>query len=264
MGNPAFGAATYNGGRNWVKWLTGSYNDTLLLTYDLAVPGATLDKSLVTGASVDFIGQNRVFKDNFEGKAPIVAWNSQNSIFGFWFGINDINNGFNKANSSAIYEQEITQYFDQVHSLYLAGARKFFFLQAPRKCARESSNSTNALLTWYIALERYPVVLRRDTASRNQEISAKNTFNSLLVQHFNKFVASHNEVLSHLINVDSAFDLVLDNPKRYGAPNTTCENTDGTSCLWRDDLHAGVQIHNQVALKVSATLGSEYFMKSAT
>jgi hypothetical protein len=156
MGNPAFDAPTYNGGKNWVKWLTGTYNDSLLLTYDLGVPGATVNQSLVSGASVDFIGQSQVFKDNFEGKTPKASWNGQNSIFGFWFGINDINNGFEAANSSAIYEQEMVQYFAQVHSLYLAGARKFFFLQAPRKCATENSDSVNALLTHVKSLGKIP------------------------------------------------------------------------------------------------------------
>jgi hypothetical protein len=147
MGNPAFDAATYNGGKNWVKWLTGTYNHSLLLTYDLGVSGATINKSLVPGASVDFIGQSQVFIDNFAGESPKAAWNGKNSVFGFWFGINDVNNGFQYANSSAIYDLELTQYFEQVHNLYLAGARKFFFLQAPRKFARENPNLMNALLT---------------------------------------------------------------------------------------------------------------------
>jgi hypothetical protein len=110
-------------------------------------------------------------------------------------------------------------------------------------------------------MERFPAVIKRDTADRNMEIAAKQNYNALLQQHFDVFQANHTGIMSSLINVDSAFDVVLDNPLRFGAPNATCENTDGTSCLWRDDLHAGVQIHNQVARKIADSLGSDFFFE---
>jgi hypothetical protein len=121
---------------------------------------------------------------------------------------------------------------------------------------KHGNNSTNL---FFIALQRFPALLGKKKSDRDLEISVKESFNRLLQHHHDLFKSAHRDIISYLINVDSAFDLVLDNPQKFGAPNATCSNTDGSSCLWRDGLHAGVQIHNQVALKIASTLEPQFF-----
>lgn len=48
LGNPAYPGHTASNGPNWVDYLTTKYNHTLVLAYNLAYGGATVDSSLVT------------------------------------------------------------------------------------------------------------------------------------------------------------------------------------------------------------------------
>ena len=98
FGNPAYPGAT-GVGANWIDFDTVQYNRTLILTYDYAVGGATINTTLVppTLNTRDFIQQ----VDDFEGGAaqrPAAApWTSRDSLFSVWFGINDINNSYEES-----------------------------------------------------------------------------------------------------------------------------------------------------------------------
>ena len=47
LGNPDYLGHTSSNGPNWIDYLTTKYNHTLLLTYNLAFGGATVDSALV-------------------------------------------------------------------------------------------------------------------------------------------------------------------------------------------------------------------------
>lgn len=49
---------------------------------------------------------------------------------------------------------------------------------------------------------------------------------------------------------------VLDSPAKYGFPDATCINGDGTSCVWYNDYHPGQKFHQLQAEDMKKHLGS--------
>ena len=93
IGNPPFPGATSSDGPNYIDFLTSTYNETFIKTYNLAYGGATVNPFLVPtlyGASVrTFLSQ--VIKDfvPLYTNNSDVQWQSSNSLFVILFGIND-------------------------------------------------------------------------------------------------------------------------------------------------------------------------------
>ena len=79
------GSSTSSGGNNWVGYLTTKYNESLVLTYDLAVGGATIDNKLVESHVKELVHQVSDFESVY-GKG---SWKSDHTVFGFWIGINE-------------------------------------------------------------------------------------------------------------------------------------------------------------------------------
>lgn len=51
---------------------------------------------------------------------------------------------------------------------------------------------------------------------------------------------------------------ILDDPAEYGYQDATCMNTDGSSCVWWNNLHPGWKYHQHQAedmLPILAPLG---------
>lgn len=79
---------------NWVGYLTTQYNDTTVLSYNHAVYGATVNKSIV--ASDPDVPQDLVYQmvDEFgQNYCPPhttgLGWSSEGALFGVWIGINE-------------------------------------------------------------------------------------------------------------------------------------------------------------------------------
>ena len=93
------------GGTNWVDVDTVVYNKSLILTYNYAYGGATIDSNLVTPYLPTVISMTQQVKDQFlpgAGTKPSTTpWNSANSLFSFWIGINDIGNSYYESGSRA-------------------------------------------------------------------------------------------------------------------------------------------------------------------
>ena len=72
--------------------LTTEYNKSLLLTYNYAYSGATIDESLVPPvvsiASVK--DQVQEFMAQAAGMPAAAPWTAENAMFSVWIGINDI------------------------------------------------------------------------------------------------------------------------------------------------------------------------------
>lgn len=74
------------------------------------------------------------------------------------------------------------------------------------------------------------------------------TYNTDLVSNFATFKSSYSGVTGTVFNTSDAFWTVIDNPTAYGASSdTTCSNTDGTTCVWYDNYHPGQAIQKLVA-----------------
>ena len=79
--------------------LTTKYNKSLLLTYNYAYSGATIDQSLVppflpTIASVK--DQVQEFMGQAASKPATAPWTSDNAMFSVWIGINDIGSTYSQ------------------------------------------------------------------------------------------------------------------------------------------------------------------------
>lgn len=91
LGNPPYPGLTADGGENWVDFLTTTYNKSLILTYDFAWGGATIDAKLVTpGSGISLADEVNTFLNKFASKPSSTPWQTHNTLFSVWIGINDI------------------------------------------------------------------------------------------------------------------------------------------------------------------------------
>lgn len=86
------------------------------------------------------------------------------------------------------------------------------------------------------------------TAALSSLISNIEAYNEALVSNFATFQSSYSGVTGTVFNTSDAFWAALDDPTAYGASSdTTCFNTDGTTCVWYDNYHPGQAIQRLVA-----------------
>ncbi len=97
LGNPTYPGWTAVGGVNWVDVETVKYNKSLVLTYNYAYGGATINASLVQPYEptvLSLIDQVDLFFQQAAGKPAFAPWTSENALFSVWIGINDIGNSY--------------------------------------------------------------------------------------------------------------------------------------------------------------------------
>ena len=85
------------GGTNWIDEITVKYNKSLVLTYNYAYGGATIDASLVApyeSTVLSMTDQVNDFLGSAATKPASTPWTTANSMFSFWIGINDIGNSY--------------------------------------------------------------------------------------------------------------------------------------------------------------------------
>ena len=127
MGNPdPYGLYVFNG-TNWFSTLMeiAPYNT---LGYDLGIGGAVVDPVLLNSTASSLVTQAQTFASTY---ANATFWSASDSLFMFWFGINDIIQSYQ--NYNAVDGSDLNTYFNTVENIYNAGARRFFFMGAPRK-----------------------------------------------------------------------------------------------------------------------------------
>ncbi|PIG69330.1 cellulose-binding GDSL lipase/acylhydrolase [Aspergillus arachidicola] len=204
MGNPALGTGTTTGGENWVGYLTTAQNASLVLSYNLAVGGASIDNSLVQGSTdVDLASQVDIFDETYSSKPASAPWSAENSVFGFWIGINDIGNAFYNTDADTFTPKLIARLASLVERIYSAGG--------------------NATVEQHVA---YLAVYNRNLESM-----------------VDGFKTNHTDVTVAYYDSWSFMTKVLDDPTDYGFPDATCINDDGTSCIWWNDYHPSAKYH---------------------
>jgi phospholipase/lecithinase/hemolysin len=72
------------------------------------------------------------------------------------------------------------------------------------------------------------------------------------VANLDAFAQLNPDAVVKLIDSEPPFVEAINNPTKYGAPDNLCENMDGVSCLWWDNLHPGVAIQRLLAENVAA------------
>ncbi|KAG7093021.1 hypothetical protein E1B28_009317 [Marasmius oreades] len=251
---------TSSNGPNWVQALGGRYNVTNTRVFDLASGGATIDAALVPPflpTVLSIVDQVNQFQGILAPQPQGARWESSNSLFAFWIGINDIGNSFSWNNITHVefYRTILKRLDTQLELLYTSGARSFLFLTVP---------PTN----------RSPLFLDQgpDVAHRMKNLIT--AYNNELTQSVNTFQKIHRDLDQVTIfDTQGIFNALLDNAKTLGFVNATgyCEayenGTNGTttqvkgcapvsSYFWLNSLHPMFTVHDILAHALSTSLSS--------
>ncbi|GAB1318081.1 hormone-sensitive lipase HSL [Madurella fahalii] len=234
LGNPPLPGWTASGGLNWVGFLASELNTSTLLAYNFAYGGATTNATIVEPwqpTVLSFIDQVEQFSESIASKPEYAPWTAENSLFGVWMGVNDVGNTWWRPEYDELLEQIMDSYFGQLQVLYDAGARMFVLLTVP-------------------PIHRTPLMLGQPVESQQAEAAAIAQYNDAIATRLEAFKSQNGGITAKIIDTSVPFNTALDSPIEYGAPNATCYDEDGTSCLWFNDYHPGVEINRLVAQAV--------------
>ncbi|CAL3970348.1 unnamed protein product [Diplocarpon coronariae] len=238
IGNPPFPGYTTSGGNNWLTFVSKTPSPSLL-AYNFAYGGATTSAELIAPFEptvLSLIDQVSLFTSNLAPPPTYASWTSADSLFGIWIGVNDVGNGWHRDNWTTLVETIISTYVSQVSTLYSSGARNFVFLTVP-------------------PIELTPLI-RTDSADNQKAVAeAVVQYNTLLTAAVNTFAGDKTDVKMWVVDTAPAFNAAVADPGAYGAPNATCWDEDGVSCLWFNDYHPGQAIQKMVGEAVVLEVG---------
>jgi phospholipase/lecithinase/hemolysin len=188
------------------------YNDSLVLTYDIAYGGATIDSNLVapyepTVSSVAEQIENEWFP-TCASKPASVPWSSSDTLFAIFGGINDVGNSWYEGipATTTLNDAIFAVYHCLVDELYYAGARNFAFLNVP-------------------PVDRAPLTLVQSAANQAEEKADILNWNTLLIGMAQDLKKTFPDVNVFTVDSNLLFTLVLDNPRSNpltaGYRNTT-------------------------------------------
>ncbi|OSD08446.1 carbohydrate esterase family 16 protein [Trametes coccinea BRFM310] len=260
VGSPVPGFTSSNG-PNWVQFLGGLYNVTDTKVFNLASGGATIDAALVAPFEptvLSIVDQVQQFHEILAPKPAGAQWESSNSLFAFWIGINDVGNSFswtNVTSQAEFHRVLMKRLFSQVEILYKDGARSFLFLTVP---------PTN----------RAPLLIEQGSQAVAKITAALADYNAQLAENVRAFQATHRD-LDQVTVFDTRpiFNTLLDNAGTFGFVNSTgfCDAyQNGTpekttqiapcapvsSYFWLNTLHPLFTVHNILAHAISTTLST--------
>ncbi|CAH0053728.1 unnamed protein product [Clonostachys solani] len=243
LGNPDLPGWTTSGGLNWIGFLVSESNASTVYSYNLASGGATTDAELIAPWSpevLSFIDQTSLFSQTLAPKPTWAPWTGDNTLAGVWMGVNDVGNSFWLEDREALIVKVLGRYFEQLQILYDAGVRNFLLLGVP-------------------PTEKSPLMLENGEESNKMLAATIEQYNDLISSSMESFKSKNSGVTSWIVDTAPAFNEAIDNPTRYGAPDATCYNEDGTSCLWFNNYHPGIAIHKLVAAEVAEAVGLPWF-----
>lgn len=116
----SFQGYTAVGGTNWVDVVTTVYNKSLVLTYNYAYGGATINASLVApyeSTVLSLTDQVNEFLATAATKPASTPWTSADSLFSIWIGINDIGNSYGNSGETAFCDTLLNAEFALVQEL---------------------------------------------------------------------------------------------------------------------------------------------------
>jgi phospholipase/lecithinase/hemolysin len=240
-----------------------------VLTYNFAYGGATTNASIVqpyTPTVLSLVDQVAQFSGSVASKPAYAPWTAQNALFGVWIGVNDVGNSWWLADwESAVLAPIMDTYFGRLQVLYDAGARNFVLLSVPRMfhlffflfvrvCGIQYWE-----LTQLAAIYRTPAVIEQGPDAQQGEKAAIAKYNDAIATWLAAFKTKNSGVTAKVVDTTVPFNTALDNPTAYGAPDNTCFNSDGKSCLWFNDYHPGIEINRLVAKAVADAWKGSFF-----
>lgn len=235
MGNPTFPGSTSSGGINWLGYLVTEFNRTVALNYNFASGGAATNNSVVSSSGTPLTTQVATFLQYLGTGGP---WSSDDSVFVFWIGINDIWNSYAlDVDQAALHAKLMDEIFKLVQQLYDVGARKFMFMSVPRTHPPHLSlilqiNTDPP----YVAVEKTPSQLVYSAAVRANEVVQIADYNSQLVSRAATWKAGKTGTTVWQFDTQPAFNQVISNPAAYGYVDATtvCQTS---TCMWYDTFH---------------------------
>ncbi len=176
-----------------------------------------------------------------EGKKFSKNWNSNSSLFAFWFGSNDIRNINRKtSNVTTILENIENSLFNSIETIYQNGARNFLFLNVP-------------------PIDMYPLNLN---GKRNYFKDDVAHFNKAFDDFAKNFYERHKDANVILYNIESEYRHIIDNCSDFNFLD--CRNNwllykktqKLESFLWRDTSHLSYNGNKVIAEDMNDLLKS--------
>ncbi|OCH93528.1 hypothetical protein OBBRIDRAFT_749512 [Obba rivulosa] len=231
LGNPPYPGYTAVGGVNWIDVDTVVYNKSLILTYNYAYGGATINASLVQpyeSTVLSMVDQVNQFMTTVASQPASAPWTSENALFSFWIGINDIGNSYYEpGNRSAFNDELLDSYFglveDVVSNIRIpsnVGARNFLFINVP-------------------PVNRSPLMTPQGATVCATEAAVIADYNSKLAARAESLQSAHSGVQTWVWDSNTAFSIVLDDPQAYGFVDNTSYGNAGD--FWGNNLHPSSQ-----------------------
>ncbi|KAJ7167920.1 hypothetical protein C8R46DRAFT_258627 [Mycena filopes] len=259
LGNPAFPGETGGGGENFVGFDTVMYNRSLILTYDYAAGGATINATLVAPMTLALPDEVDQFLDV---SAP---WKSEGALFSVWIGINDIGNTFYlDGDRSAFSDVLLDDYFGQVQRLVDAGGRNFLFINVPptyRAPLLVSFFSPAQLLAGKSVINTFNAKLAAKVkAFKAQNRGVRSTTRTPLSAYYRSPTPwIYVQVTIWTYDSYFTFTCILDDPTKYGlSANVTGYGDAGQ--FWGNSYHPSSDVHHILAKQISQELrGTPWF-----
>lgn len=207
LGNPTYPGWTSTNGPNWVDYITTTYNQSLLQTYNFAYGGATIDAELVAPYREEVYSLGDQIEGLFVPHTDHSIWNARNSLFLIYIGVNDVGSTYWSGDFDAFHPILLDEYFRLVDVLYAQGARNFVFLDVP-------------------PIELSPGTLVHGEWSIEQERAALLSFNSKLKERVANFTLERRGTWAKVFEDSRVFQKIIDAPEaerleRYGIANVT-------------------------------------------
>ncbi|KAI0821211.1 hypothetical protein BC629DRAFT_1278024 [Irpex lacteus] len=241
LGNPPYPGYTAVGGVNWIDVATVQFNHSLLLTYNYAYGGATIDASLVQPYEPTVLSLtdqvNEFLNSSVAKPSAAVPWRADNSLFSFWIGINDIGNSYYlSGDRSAFSDTLLDAYFALVQKLVMSTSLRNTGRPETDTNAPLSSNNggRNFLFINVPPIDRSPLMLSQDASAQAAEKTVIAGFNTKLAQRVANFSSSTGSK-TWIWDSNAAFTTVLNNPTKYGFLDATSYGNTGD--FWGNNYH---------------------------
>ncbi|KAF4964607.1 hypothetical protein FSARC_7513 [Fusarium sarcochroum] len=222
IGNPGLPGQTTSAGLNWVGHVTSTLNTSLVLTYDFAYSGATIDKEIVDSwAQYSVAEQVALYKQYV---APKIS--DDDTLVAIWIGINDVGEAF-WSKTGALVPECVNRYFELLQILVDDGFDKFVLLSIPSYA------------------DQFPKMIGQPEADLDRLRADIISYNKAVKAHVATFTSSNPGIEIQIFDTEPSFDEVIQNYAAYGAKDATCFGP--SDCLWADDYHASGAIHKLLA-----------------
>lgn len=188
----------------------------------------------------------------------VLPWQSADTLFGIFIGINDVGNSYGSLNSSVDLNDLIfAEYASLVEKLYNAGAKNFLFLNVP-------------------PVDRSPLTTAQGANASALEATDIAYFNSQIDLMVSNLTMAHKDATAFVFDCNTLWNQVLDDPQRFpetaGYKNTTnycvgyengtpTEDYFNATCgipvneyFWLNSLHPTYPMMDRLAINITLEL----------